>query len=58
MRVRAQAVVGEKKLLKIGQVADALGDGLELVVVEVPVGKGKKNELEKRTERRDESDAC
>ncbi len=26
--------------LKVGQVADALGDGLQLVVVEVPVGKG------------------
>ncbi len=26
--------------LKVGQVADALGDGLQLVVAEVPVGKG------------------
>ncbi len=30
----------EIQLLKVGQVADALGDGLQLVVGEVPVGKG------------------
>jgi hypothetical protein len=38
--VSDQAVVGEEKHLKVGQVDDALGDGLQLVVVEVPVGKG------------------
>ena len=51
-------VRGEIQPLKVGQVADAFGDGLQLVVGEGPVGKGKKNELEKRTEKRDESDAC
>ncbi len=30
----------EIQLIKVGQVGDALGDGLQLVVVEVPVGKG------------------
>jgi hypothetical protein len=30
---------GEIQVVKVGQVADALGDGLQLVVVEEPVGK-------------------
>jgi hypothetical protein len=36
-------VKGERQEIqpsKVGQVADALGDGLQMVVVEVPVGKG------------------
>ncbi len=35
------------QLLKVHQVADALGDGLELIVVKVPIGKTKEKKLEK-----------
>jgi hypothetical protein len=37
----------EIQVVKVGQVADALRDGLQLVVVEGPVGKGRAKESEK-----------